>query len=114
MATRIGTAWLVLLLGVALGATAAASGMDLERAKDQGLVGERADGYVGIVVAQTNSLVQAMVNQVNQKRRTAYEEIARKNGTSVDSVAVLAGEKLIERAPKGAWVTDAEGNWRQK
>ena len=104
----------MLLLAVALAATANASGMDLDRAKDQGLVGERADGYVGIVVAQTNSLVQAMVNQVNQKRRAAYEEIAKKNGTSVDAVALLAGEKLIERAPKGAWVTDPQGNWRQK
>ena len=114
MATRLGTTWLIALVCFALAATAAASGMDLERAKDQGLVCERADGYVGIVVSQTNSLVQAMVNQVNQKRRAAYEEIAKKNGTSVDSVAVLAGEKLIERAPKGAWVTDAQGNWRQK
>jgi uncharacterized protein YdbL (DUF1318 family) len=114
VATRIGALGLVLLLGVALAASATASGMDLERAKDQGLVGERADGYVGIVVTQTNSLVQAMVNQVNQKRRAAYEEIAKKNGTGVDAVAMLAGAKLIERAPKGAWVTDEQGNWRQK
>jgi len=25
-----------------------------------------------------------------------------------------AGEKLIQRAAKGEWVTDAQGNWYQK
>jgi uncharacterized protein YdbL (DUF1318 family) len=114
VAPRIAGFWLALVLGVALAATAPAVDMSLERAKDEGLVGERADGYVGIVVPQTNSLVQAMVGQVNQKRRAAYAEIAKKNGTSVESVALLAGEKLIERAAKGEWVTDAQGNWRQK
>lgn len=114
MARRITAAWLALLLIVALGAAAAASGVDLERAKGQGLVGERADGYVGIVVAQTTSGIQALVNQVNAKRRAAYEEIARKNGTSVDAVALLAGAKLVERAAKGEWVTDADGVWRKK
>jgi uncharacterized protein YdbL (DUF1318 family) len=114
MARRITAAWLAFALIVALGASAVASGLDLERAKDQGLVGEKADGYVGIVVEQTNSLVQALVNQVNGKRRAAYEEIARKNGTSVDAVAKLAGEKLIARAAKGEWVTDENGVWRRK
>ncbi len=110
MARRV----LALLLSVFLAATAFAADMDLERAKGEGLVGERADGYVGIVAPQADAPVQAMVKQVNQKRRAAYEEIAKKNGTSVDSVAVLAGQKLIERATKGEWVTDAQGNWRQK
>ena len=114
MAQRITAVWLALVLAVALGTTAGASGIDLERAKGQGLVGEKADGYVGIVVAETNSLVQALVNGVNAKRRAAYEEIAKKNGTSVDAVALLAGEKLVERAAKGEWVTDANGVWRKK
>ena len=104
----------MLAVRVVLAAHAAASGIDLERAKDEGLVGERADGYVGIVVPQTNSLIQALVTSVNAKRRAAYEEIAKKNGTSVDAVALLAGEKLIARAPAGEWVTDADGNWRKK
>jgi len=114
MARRVTAAWLAFLLLAALGTTASASGIDLERAKGQGLVGEKADGYVGIVVPQTTSLVQALVNGVNAKRRAAYEEIAKKNATSVDAVALLAGAKLIERAAKGEWVTDADGVWRKK
>ena len=114
MTRRIIAAWLAFVLVAVLGVPAAASGLDLDRAKGQGLVGEKADGYVGIVVAQTNSLVQALVNSVNAKRRAAYEEIAKKNGTSVDAVALLAGAKLVERAAKGEWVTDADGVWRKK
>ena len=91
-----------------------ASGINLDRAKGQGLVGEKADGYVAIVAPQSNPLIQALVNNVNAKRRAAYAEIARKNATSVDAVARLAGEKLLARASSGAWVTDADGVWRKK
>lgn len=114
MAARIASGWLAFALFVAFGLSASAAGIDLGRAKGQGLVGERADGYVGIVVAQTNSLIQAIVSGTNAKRRTAYEEIARRNGTSLDVVSVLAGAKLIERASRGQWVTDADGVWRRK
>lgn len=114
MTARILAAGLTFALVVSLGVSAAASGLTLERAKSQGLVGEKADGYVGIVVAQSTSLVQALVNGVNAKRRAAYEEIAKKNGTSVDAVAKLAGEKLVARASTGEWVTDANGVWHQK
>jgi uncharacterized protein YdbL (DUF1318 family) len=114
MARRITAVWLAFVLVAALGSSAAASGLDLDRAKSEGLVGEKADGYVGIVLDHTSAPVQALVNNVNAKRRAAYEEIAKKNGTSVDAVALLAGEKLIERAAKGEWVTDANGVWRKK
>jgi hypothetical protein len=93
---------------------AGASGLDLNAAKSEGLVGEKADGFVGIVVADPTAPVAALVKQINTKRAAAYAAIAKENGTSVDAVAALAGAKLIERAGKGDWVTDAQGNWRQK
>ncbi|MGH7291286.1 MAG: YdbL family protein, partial [Myxococcota bacterium] len=88
---------------------AAGSGLDLDSAKSQGLIGEKADGYVGIVGAESTAPVAALVKNVNAKRAAAYAEIAKKNGTSVDAVAALAGEKLIEKAGRGAWVTDKDG-----
>lgn len=107
----IGT-WVVLLvLTLALPALA---DPDLESAKAQGVVGERADGYLGIVVASPTPEVKALADHVNAKRRAAYQEIARKNGTDVDAVAAMAGAKLVERTPRGGWVTDASGNWRRK
>ena len=114
MATRRTATWLgfLVLLALALSGPAAAQG--LEAAKSQGLVGEKADGYLGIVVASPSAEVKALADSVNTQRRAKYEEIARQNGTAVDAVAALAGQKLVERAPAGQWVTDAKGNWRRK
>ena len=114
MARSPTAARLTFLLLAALALPAAASGLNLGRLKDQGFVGEKADGYVGIVVAQSSAPIEAVVKSVNFRRRVAYEEIARRNSASVDAVALLAGAKLFARASKGDWVTDADGVWRRK
>lgn len=114
MLARFAAVALAVALVCSLAGAASASGVDLARAKDQGLVGEKADGYVAIVVEPSSSLIQAIVRRVNTKRRAAYEEIARKRGANLDAVSRLAGAKLIERASRGEWVTDAEGAWHRK
>ncbi len=114
MAARFAVTAIVLALVIGFASSASSVGIDLTRAKGQGLIGEKADGYVAIVVEQTNSLIQAIVRRTNAKRRAAYEEIARRHGASVDAVAVLAGAKLTERAGRGQWVTDTDGVWRRK
>ena len=109
-------AWLVLVwlaafavIGVALPSAA----LDLDTAKQQGLVGEGTDGYVGAVAANPSPEVASLVAAVNAKRKVAYQEIAQKNGTQVEDVAVLAAKKLIDRGPPGLWVRD-KGQWYQK
>jgi uncharacterized protein YdbL (DUF1318 family) len=87
--------------------------IDLDSAKQQGLVGEQTDGYVAAVAANAPADVQALVADVNAKRRVAYQEIAQKNGTDVADVAVLSAQKRISRAPAGAWIRD-KGQWYQK
>jgi hypothetical protein len=108
--------WRALALGavLALASAAPAGSLDLESAKQQGLLGERADGFVGVVVAEPASELQALADTVNERRRARYQEIAARNGTELDAVAALAGAKLTARAPSGQWVTDAEGNWYRK
>jgi uncharacterized protein YdbL (DUF1318 family) len=105
-------------LGIALFAAFAlavpAAALELEAAKRDGLVGERADGFVGVVVANPSPEVRALVDSVNARRRAHYEEIAKRNGTAFDAVAAVAGEKLTGRAAPGEWITDAQGNWHQK
>jgi uncharacterized protein YdbL (DUF1318 family) len=93
---------------------APALSLELESAKRDGLIGERADGFVGVVVAKPTQELQQLVDSVNAKRRAKYQQIAKQNGTSLDAVAGLAGEKLVQRAAKGEYVTDAQGNWYQK
>jgi uncharacterized protein len=105
---RIGA--VLLMLCAALPAAA----QSLDEAKAAGQVGERIDGYVGVVDASTPGDVRAMVDQVNAERRQKYAEIAAERGTSVEAVAQIAGQKLIERAPGGQYVLGADGQWRQK
>jgi uncharacterized protein YdbL (DUF1318 family) len=102
---------LPLLLALALLA-APVLAIDLESAKRQGLVGEQPDGYLG-VVRQTPEAAE-LVRSVNEQRRQSYQDLARRNGVSVDSVATLAGQKLIGRAGSGEYVRSAAGQWQRK
>jgi hypothetical protein len=43
-----------------------------------------------------------------------YAQIAAERGASVQAVAQIAGQKLIERTPGGQYVLGADGQWRQK
>jgi len=87
--------------------------LDLDSAKQQDLVGEQTDGYIAAVSETPSADVKALVADVNGKRRAAYQEIAQKNGTKLEDVAILSAQKLIARAPAGAWIRD-NGQWYQK
>jgi uncharacterized protein YdbL (DUF1318 family) len=95
--------------GVALPGAA----LDLDSAKQQDLVGEKTDGYIAAVSETPSADVQALVTDVNTKRKAGYQEIAQKNGTKLEDVAVLSAQKLITRSPSGAWIRD-KGQWYQK
>jgi uncharacterized protein len=87
---------------------------EIDAAKQAGIVGEQVDGYLGLVRADASAEVKVLVDEVNTRRRAAYEEIAAKNGTSVETVARLAGAKLIARAAAGELVRDDTGQWKKK
>jgi uncharacterized protein len=100
-------------LGLALAIAPAAAGA-LEDAKSSGLVGERIDGYLGVVGSSAPADVVQLVEQVNAERRAKYAEIAQKQGAPVEAVAQIAGKKLIERAGPGEYVIGADGQWQHK
>lgn len=113
---RRNRAWLMVACVVGLvvfGAALPSAALDLDTARAQGLVGERSDGFVGAVSAAPSADVTALVSEVNAKRRAAYAEIAKKNGTAPEAVAALSAQKLIERAPAGQWIFE-KGSWMQK
>ena len=103
---------LALALLVAVGQPASA-GM-LDPYKQQGLVGERPDGYAGLVDASAPADVRAMVDQVNAGRRAEYERIAAEEGTTLEAVQTVFGDTLIERAAPGTWIMTDGGQWEQK
>jgi len=86
--------------------------LSLDEAKAKGLVGEKASGYLGAVSAPSGE-VQALIADVNQKRRQAYEDIARRNGTNIGAVETLAGEKAIQNTKPGNFV-EGPGGWVKK
>lgn len=90
----------------------AAHALELHQAQAQGLVGEKLDGYIGIV--QNGPGVGALVDDVNLKRRQLYREIARKNNIPLDTVERLAAEKAIARAGSGEYVQSRNGSWVRK
>jgi uncharacterized protein len=107
---RIGA---IVLLVVGFGSGPAQAG-PLEDAKAAGLVGERIDGYLGLVDSGAPADVKRLIEQINAEREAKYTEIAQKQGVPVKAVAQIAGEKLIGRAGGGEYVKGADGQWRRK
>lgn len=107
-------AWL-LAAALAIAAwSAPAVSASLEQAKSQGLIGEQANGYLGIVSANAPADVKALVNDINQRRKSEYQGIAQRNNTSLQAVEALAGKKAVERTPSGQYVRLPEGQWVRK
>lgn len=90
----------------------AALALDLQSARTQGLVGEKPDGYVAAV--QSSAEVNALVADVNAKRKQEYTRISKENGQPVDVVAKLAAPQIIEKLPSGAMYQGPDGGWKKK
>jgi uncharacterized protein YdbL (DUF1318 family) len=110
---RIGIVALLALALLAVPSGLALAG-PLDDAKKAGSVGERPDGYLGVVSGTAGAEVKALVEQINAKRREEYRAIAKKRGISVEAVAALGGEKWIEKTPPGQYVMTSSGKWIQK
>jgi len=87
--------------------------LSLADAKAQGLVGEQADGYVGVVGSGPPE-ARALAKNVNAERRNEYQAIAKKRSIETKAVAALAGKKLVQRTPKGQYVRGTDGRWVKK
>lgn len=85
----------------------------IDAAKAQGLVGEKIDGYLGIV-SDVDGAIQRKVDEINAKRREVYTQLAQKEGQPLSVVARLTGEKLIADQPSGSLVYDDSGSWITK
>lgn len=85
-------------------------------AKAGGEVGERIDGYLGVVGGGSAAL-RAMVDEINIKRKAVYAAKAQENHATVEEYAFTSGCLLIAQtrpgekyqAPGGAWETRGSG-----
>lgn len=85
----------------------------IDAAIASGNVGERIDGYLGVVSSADAATVRK-VQDINNRRRAVYEQAAKDNGTTVQIVAQLAGEKQIAKLEVGQFYMDASGAWKSK
>ena len=92
--------------------SAAAANPVIDQAKNQCLIGEQADGYLGVVAGANPSDAQRReMRDVNQQRKAVYADLARRNGVSVEVTAQLTAEKLINQARPGQCVRNQQGRW---
>ena len=103
-----------LMLWLSLLFVPAAFAQSLDEAKASGLIGEKRDGYIGLVQSSAPPAVVQLIADVNRQRQERYQQIARENGIAVDQVAQLAYARAVEATKSGHYVEDANGRWVRK
>src|SRR5581483_2551494 len=104
----------IVALGAALLAAAPAFALDLDQARDSGVIGERGDGLVAAVVAPVRPAITMLVDTVNRERLAAYRAAAAKDGTPLEDVQRAAGEKDIAKARLQGWYyMEPGGSWHK-
>jgi uncharacterized protein YdbL (DUF1318 family) len=88
--------------------------IDIGSAKDQGLVGEANSGYLAAVKTPASADVNALIADVNAKRRAEFDATAKKTGATIEQVAYRFYELAIQRTAPGNYYQDASGGWMKK
>lgn len=83
----------------------------LTDAKASGLVGEQPNGYLGVV--KNSGDAQQITKLINDARKAEYQKVAKDNGISLGDVESMAGQKAIDKTPKGQYI-QANGQWKAK
>ncbi|OCG00484.1 YdbL family protein [Gilliamella sp. wkB112] len=83
----------------------------LSQAKAKGLVGEQADGYLGIVNSEGNAGEIAQL--INQARKQQYQKVSAETNVPLNEVEKRAGSKAQEKTPAGQYIKQ-QGQWQKK
>lgn len=113
MFRRIQQILTIFTLALSLVATSAWA-VSKDEAKAQGLIGERANGYLGIVVSNPPSDLKRLVSDINKKRKAAYKKSAASAGVEQGVFELRMGQRLQQRTPRGQYIQLQNGNWKKK
>lgn len=84
-------------------------------AKAEGIVGEMADGYVGVRdEGRMTPAIRAAMATMNAGRAELYREAAASAGTDAAAAGASSFQQRFGSIPAGQWYRDAGGTWRQK
>ncbi|APE28456.1 YdbL family protein [Aurantiacibacter gangjinensis] len=102
-------------MALALLATPAQAQRDpaYQAARESGQVGEKMDGYLGIVGA-SNPTLQALVDDINIRRRAVYAQRAQAENATLEEYAFTAGCLAISRTTQGEMYQAPDGSWQRR
>lgn len=112
--TQQRTIQVILVLCTLILACPAAWALSLDDAKSKGLIGEQPNGYLAAVTGKSSPEVDALIQSVNQQRKQRYQEIAKKNNTTLAAVEILAGNTAIKKTSPGNYIQLPSGQWMKK
>lgn len=98
---RVAFLWAV-LMGAPAVFVSPALALELDAARADGQVIELHNGYLAPGDG-ASSAAQALVAEVNAKRRAYYEDVAAQQGVSLSDVELIFGEQIFEKAQPGIY-----------
>ncbi len=104
-----------LTLAGAAYADPAAAKAAVDAAKAQGVVGEKADGFLGLVTGTADDAVKAAVAEINAGRSQLYAQAAAKNGVTPAAAGASAFKTVVQdRLKAGEYYQTPAGVWVRK
>jgi uncharacterized protein YdbL (DUF1318 family) len=82
-------------------------------ARSAGKVGEKPDGYLGIV-GPADPALQRLVDEINIKRKAIYIEKARENSATPEAYGITAGCQAVARTVPGEKYMAPDGSWQTR
>ena len=84
-----------------------------DSARTAGQIGEKMDGYLGIVVAE-NEALRRIVNSINIKRRAVYSDKAQAANATLEEYAFAAGCQAVLKTAPGEKYQAPDGSWKTR
>jgi uncharacterized protein len=82
-------------------------------ARRAGLIGERYDGYLGVVNPNVSAELRRQVAALNIRRRSLYSNLAARKGVSPEEVGITAACSLLRRIGVGEYYLLGQGGWQR-
>jgi len=100
---------------VAAYAQSASTKATVDAAKAAGVVGEQADGFLGLVTPAADPATKAAVAEINAGRAELYKEAAAKNNVTPAAAGAAAFETVVKgKLRPGDYYKAAGGGWVKK
>ena len=104
-----------IIAGLSVSTPALSQGRDpaYDAARQAGQVGEKMDGYLGVVGAQSPA-IERIASDINNRRRENYAQKAQEQRVTLQEYAFTQGCILIARTSPGEKYQAPDGSWQTR